>query len=380
VAVIGVGVVGLAIGRILAMAGKEVLLIEKSSAICTETSARNSEVIHAGIYYPKDSKKAKFCVQGKNKLYKYCVERGIGHKRCGKLLVATNETQLANDIPALHEKAIRNGVTDCRILSKEDVQAMEPHVECKGALFSPSSGIVDSHSFYVNMVGDCENAGASLALNTTIQDATVLHKNHDCGKICLYADDTWISCDYVINSAGLWADEVASLIHSTNDEITMWHPPKHFYAKGTYFRLEGKTPFHHLIYPVPEPGGLGVHATIDWGGISVKFGPDVEWLKPGIRPNEISFNADPSRGNLFYEAIRKYWPDLPEQKLVPDYAGVRPKLSHPSLTHASNFEDFRIVGPETHGIPGLVHLFGIESPGLTSSMAIAEYVKELLQL
>jgi L-2-hydroxyglutarate oxidase LhgO len=392
VAVIGVGAVGLAIGRALAMAGKEVLLLERSSAICTETSARNSEVIHAGIYYPQNSLKAKFCVQGKQLLYEYCKERSISHKRCGKLIVATNRTQLTNDIPALHQKAIMNGVTDCQIISKEDVHVMEPNVTCEGALYSPSSGIVDSHSFFVNMLADCENAGSSLALNTKIQDAQTVREGSDGStKICLYADDTWISCDYVINSAGLWADEVASLIHQRpkdvddddddNNNITMkWHPPKHYYAKGTYFRLEGKTPFQHLIYPVPEPGGLGVHATIDWGGTGVKFGPDVEWLHPDTRPEEISYNPDPNRGDGFYDEIRKYWPALPEGKLVADYVGVRPKLTHPSVASASKFEDFRIVGPETHGVPGLVHLLGIESPGLTSSMAIAKYVKDLLKI
>ena len=270
----------------------------------------------------------------------------------------------------LQEKAIQNGVSDIRLLTPEDVQYLEPEVKCVGALLSPSTGVVDSHSFCLSLLADAENHGETLALNTKVDDATILD-----GKVCLHADGTWIQCDYVVNSSGLWAHQVASLIHKNH----IWRPPPHYFAKGTYFRLEGKPPFQHLVYPVPEPGGLGVHATVDWSGLSVKFGPDVEWLDPDVHPKDICLDPDPQRGKTFYEQVRKYWPLLPDQKLVPDYVGIRPKLNHPSTESSGlSFMDFQIVGHEVHGVSGLIHLFGIESPGLTSSMAIADHIRDTL--
>lgn len=383
VAVIGAGVVGLAITRALTKAGKEVLLLEKEKRVCTATSSRNSEVIHAGLYYPPSSYKAKFCVKGKKLLYDYCEEREISHRRCGKLIVATNQTQMETNLPSLHEKAHSNGVSDVKMLSKADVQFLEPTIECIGALLSPSTGVLDSHAYYLNLLADCEEA--SVALTTRVDDIMVAN-----GKVCLKSDDgTWISCDHVVNCAGLYASVLATKIH--RKDTSNWQPPKQFFAKGTYFRLDGVASalspgFQHLIYPVPEQGGLGVHATIDWSGNGVKFGPDVEWLSPEQRPDDITYDPDPTRGNKFYSEIRKYWPDLPDNSLFVDFVGVRPKLSHPSLLEGTlavtapnvAFDDFQIAGPKTHGISGLIHLFGIESPGLTSSLGIAEHVRQMV--
>ena len=284
--------------------------------------------------------------------------------------MATNQEQLEQELPRLQERASQNGVEDTRILSREDVRLLEPEVECCGALMSPSTGVVDSHSYFLSLLADAEDNGATLALHTSVDDATIVD-----GKVRLHADGVWIECDKVVNSAGLWAHKVASRIHNNHH----WQPPPHFFAKGTYFRLEGKPPFNHLIYPVPEAGGLGVHATIDWSGLAVKFGPDVEWLDPNVNPSKINLEPDPSRGDKFYEQVRKYWPLLPDKALVPDYVGIRPKLHHPRVQSSElGFMDFTVAGSDAHGVPGLIHLFGIESPGLTSSMAIADHVSNLL--
>jgi L-2-hydroxyglutarate oxidase LhgO len=383
VAVIGAGVIGLAVARALIAAGKEVLLVEKEYTVCTATSSRNSEVIHGGLYYPPGSFKAKLCVAGKTSLYKYCKERGIPHRRCGKIVVATNQHQLEKELPLLLKKARSNGVNDVRILSKADVQFLEPDVECVGALLSPSTGVLDSHTYYQNLLADCE--GSSIAFQSEVEDVRFVN-----GQICLKANDgTWICCDHFVNCTGLNASLLATKIHESTG-ASKWQPPKQYFAKGTYFRLEGGTStspnFQHLIYPVPEPGGLGVHATIDWSGSSVKFGPDVEWLSLETTPEHINYDPDPTRGKKFYSEIRKYWPGLADGKLTADYVGVRPKLSHPSILHGQSsgfqpklpFDDFQIVGPEIHGIPGLIHLFGIESPGLTSGMGIAEHVRRMV--
>jgi L-2-hydroxyglutarate oxidase LhgO len=382
VAVIGAGVVGLAITRALTRAGKEVLLVEKETGICTATSSRNSEVIHGGLYYPPSSHRAIFCVEGKKLLYDYCRERDIPYRRCGKLIVATEQTQMEQELPSLLQRAELNGVNDVRLMSKADVRFLEPAIECVGALLSPSTGVLDSHTYYLNLLADCEEA--TVALRTRVEDLQLAN-----GGVRLRTEDgTWISCDHCINCSGLHASLLATKIHGR--DTSRWQPPNQFLAKGTYFRLEGggdrlvstSPRFQHLIYPVPEPGGLGVHATIDWSGHGVKFGPDVEWMTPETRPDEINYDPDPTRGHKFYAEIRKYWPDLPDGKLAADYVGVRPKLSHPSLVDASYaclpFDDFQIVGPETHGISGLIHLFGIESPGLTSSLGIAEHVRQMV--
>ncbi|KAL3942981.1 MAG: hypothetical protein SGBAC_002932, partial [Bacillariaceae sp.] len=287
--------------------------------------------------------------------------------KCGKLVVATLPSQLSTELRALRKKSRRNGVNNLKLVSREDVKVMEPDVECHGALWSPSTGVVDSHSFMYSLLADAEKHSAQLVLNTAVEDAAV-----DSDGIFLKADETWIRCDSVINSGGLWANHIANMLHRT----TLWQPPRAYFAKGNYFRLQGKAPFDRLIYPVPEPGGLGVHATVDWGGPTVKFGPDVEWVDPSVsNPGEVSLDVDPTRGDTFYNEVRKYWPDLQDNQLVPDYVGVRPKLSHPSLQSPLPFEDFRIYGPEAHAVPGLIHLLGVESPGLTSSMAIAEDIR-----
>lgn len=368
--VVGGGVIGLATSRALAERGREVLILDRAAIIGSETSSRNSEVIHAGLYYPQDSNKAKFCVEGKQLLYEYCKSRHVPVNQCGKLVVATNESQWKRDLPKMKEQANKNGVLDVELSSCEQVQELEPQVDCFGALWSPSTGVVDSHSFMISLLADAEQHGATLALNSKVENAFVSSDG-----VMLEVDGTLISCQTLVNSAGLWADEIARMIHSD----TEWKPPKQYFAKGNYFRLEGvKSPFQHLVYPVPEAaGGLGVHATIGWADNSVKFGPDVEWLSPDTLPDNIDMTPDPSRGESFYAAIRKYWSALPEDSLAPDYSGIRPKLSHPE-TPSGLPVDFYIAGKQQHGIPGLVHLLGMESPGLTSSMAIAEYVAEML--
>jgi len=366
-------------------------------------------VIHAGLYYPKDSFKAKFCVRGKQLLYDYCRARSIDYKKCGKLIVATQLEQRTTKLPVLQQHAMGNGVHDTQILSAEDVKVLEPQVECVGALWSPSTGVVDSHSFMLSLLADAEEYGATLALHSNLMTATNNaslssnregadeSKNHDQhdnskdGGIYLPMDqDTWLQCRTVINSTGLWAHHVAETIHHYNHnhkgrqakEQGPFPIPQQYYAKGNYFRLGGcaPIPFQHLVYPLPEPGGLGVHATIDWSGQSVKFGPDVEWISPNVKhPEDIDLRPMSERANGFYQQIRKYWPYLPDHALVPDYAGIRPKLHHPSLLAGENtaaFYDFQIITPDQHGIPGLIHLLGMESPGLTSSMAIGEYIAE----
>ena len=318
VIVVGAGVIGLAITRVLAKAGKEVLLLEKDSHICTETSSRNSEVIHAGLYYPQQSQKAKFCFEGKQLLYQYCEERGIIHRKCGKIIVASTKDQLSDHLPSLLKKAHKNGVTDVRMLSREDVRILEPEVECFGGLFSPSTGILDSHSFYLNLLTDVEDNGATVILRSKVEDADVIDN-----KVCLNIDGNWLSADTVINCAGLHSHNIAAKIHkqSKDDDTTTWQPPKQYFAKGTYFRLDGKSPFRHLIYPVPEPGGLGIHATIDWSGTGTKFGPDVEWLDHNTLPQDINYDPNPRSRDKFAEAIQKYYPDLPRERLQPDYVG-----------------------------------------------------------
>ena len=400
VAVIGAGVIGLAVARVLAQAGKEVILLERASTIgsgaCTtpiafflqrtmrhnliilidypksETSSRNSEVIHAGLYYPPSSFKGRFCVRGKEMLYEYCRSRHVPHQRCGKIIVATQETQWSQDLPRLRDQAQANGVLDVEIYSREKVQALEPQVECLGGLYSPSTGVLDSHSFMVSLLADAEDDGANLALNSKVESGSVGPDG-----IELNVGDFSLVCDAVVNSAGLWADQVARRIHAN----TTWQPPKQYFCKGNYFHLQGvKTPFRHLVYPLPEAaGGLGVHATIDWSGQAVKFGPDVEWLDQDASPDTIDLTTNPARLESFYDAVRKYWPDLPDDALVPDYAGIRPKLHHPSVSQTGTPADFMIMDSDEHGVPGLIHLLGMESPGLTSSMAVAEYVGQRLR-
>ena len=357
--VVGAGVVGLAVARALALQGREVMVLEAADAIGTGTSSRNSEVIHAGLYYPTGSLKARLCVQGKEMLYAYCAERGVPHRRCGKLLVATSSNQLER-LKSIEAGAQANGVQDLQWLSREQALAMEPALECVGALHSPSTGIVDSHSLMLALQGDLEHAGGLVALNSPLALAVI-----ELNAINLEAmDGTQLRARTVVNAAGLYAQGLAARFAGL-DSV---HVPATHFAKGSYFTLAGKAPFSRLIYPVPEAAGLGVHLTLDLGG-QAKFGPDVQWVDSAD-----DLLVDPARGEAFYAEVRKYWPALRDGALMPGYAGIRPKIYGAGAPAA----DFVIQGPAVHGVPGLVNLFGIESPGLTSALAIAEHVAALV--
>lgn len=358
--VIGAGVIGLAIARALALRGRDVVVLEAESAIGTATSSRNSEVIHAGIYYPRDSLKARFCVAGRDRLYAYCAERGIAHRRCGKLIVATRTDQ-DGALDALLAQAHANGVGDLVRISADDARTMEPSLHCTGALSSPSTGIIDSHGLMVALLADAESAGASLVLRSPAVGGAVAadHIDVDVGG----NDPVRIRARTLVNSAGLFAQSVASSLQG----FPRQHVPPTYYCKGNYFTLAGRAAFSRLIYPVPESAGLGVHVTLDLGG-QMRFGPDVQWI------DTIDYTVDPRRGDSFYAAIRTYWPGLPDDSLAPAYCGIRPKLSG----RGTPANDFVIQGPRAHGVPGLVNLFGIESPGLTASLAIADHVCDLL--
>jgi L-2-hydroxyglutarate oxidase LhgO len=313
-------------------------------------------------------------------LYDYLKDRHIPHNKCGKLIVATGDKEQKSRLIHLKNQAIKNGVDDLKVLSKEDVQVLEPEVRCEGALWSASTGVLDSHSFLVALLADAELNSATLSLSASIDGGQT--SSNESGNVVLHADGLHLKCDTVVNCAGLYAHEVAQRIHYNDSEAckVQWTPPQQYFAKGNYFRLHQRKiqPFSHLVYPMPEPGGLGVHATIDWAGTTTKFGPDVEWIHPSMNPKDIDLKVEAARANTFYAAIRNYWPSLQDGALVPDYAGLRPKLYHPSSNknNASNFVDFVIAEPTDHGVPGLYHLFGIESPGLTSSLSIANYVAE----
>ena len=361
--VIGAGVVGLAVARQLALAGQQPLIIERHHAIGMETSARNSEVIHAGLYYAPDSLKARLCLRGRDLLYAWCRERGIAHRRCGKLVVASREGQRAQ-LEALARRAADNGVDDLRPLERAEAQALEPALHCVAALLSPSAGIIDSHAYLLSLLGDAEAHGAILAASSAVTAMRLVR-----GGIEIRVDDDpkpLLLARRVINAAGLHAPALARAIEGFP---TAQVPVEHF-AKGSYFTLDGRAPFSRLVYPVPQPGGLGVHLTLDLAG-QARFGPDVEWLEPG---QAFDYAVDPARAAAFHQAIRDYWPGLHPGRLLPGYAGIRPKLAGPGEAAA----DFRIDGPQGHGVPGLVNLFGIESPGLTASLAIAERVGDLL--
>lgn len=364
--IVGAGVVGLAVGRAMALAGKEVLILESEDAFGTGTSSRNSEVIHAGIYYPAGSLKARLCVSGRHMLYNYCVERGIPHLRCGKLIVATSNDHIER-LAEIQKKALANGVLGSdalQILNSKEANAMEPELQCLAALWSPSTGIVDSHALMLSYLGDLENAGGLLALQSKFETAEVVQTNSNTQFVVRTVDGTEILANQVINAAGLYAPQVARQFSGTHLDLI----PKAYFAKGNYFSLSGRSPFSRLIYPVPEAAGLGVHLTLDMAG-QAKFGPDVEWVDS---PEHLSVDA--RRGDAFYAEVRKYWPGLKDGALIPAYAGIRPKISSPQEAAA----DFCIMGPQQHGTPGLVHLLGIESPGLTSSLAIAAEVAQLL--
>jgi len=351
--VVGAGVVGLAIARELAMAGREVVILDAEDAIGTHTSSRNSEVIHAGIYYPKGSLKARACVEGKHLLYEYCASHGVPHRRCGKLIVATDQAQL-EELNSIRARAHANAVEDVDWIAKEEVARLEPELFCVGALHSPSTGIIDSHALMLAYLGDAEAHGAMLALKSRFERAAVGD-----GFEVHVAGSEPIACNVLVNSAGLRAPTVAKSIEGYDERLA----PGEFYAKGNYYSLTRRSPFSRLVYPVPEPGGLGVHVTLDMAG-QARFGPDVEWVE------RIDYDVDPRRAERFYAAIRRYWPGLPDGALLPGYSGIRPKTAGPG----EPAPDFHIQGPAQHGVPGLVHLFGIESPGLTASLALADAV------
>ena len=342
-------------------------------------------MIHAGIYYPHNSLKAKLCVTGKRMLYDYCKDRGIPFKNTGKLIVATNESQLKFDLRKIIHHAKRNGVDDLILLTSDDVGQSEPHIKCHGAIYSPSTGIVDSHEFMTHLLLDAEANGSILALQSPVEEARIAN-DYKNGKqlLMLQVGGMKLICDTVINCAGLHANHLASQIFTSwngvdNHNDFPGNRPQ-FYAKGNYFKLQGQmAPFQHLVYPVPENGGLGIHSTIDLSG-AVKFGPDIEWIdKSVLNPSDIDLTVDPCRSETFYSAIRKYWPDLQDGSLVPDYAGIRPKLGHISddKNGETIYSDFLIQTKDDHRIDGFINLLGIESPGLTSSLAIAEYVAQL---
>lgn len=356
--VIGAGVVGLACARALAGVGMEVLVLEVANAIGTGTSSRNSEVIHAGIYYPAGSLKARLCVQGRRMLYDYCDRRGVAYRRCGKLIVATSPEQRAA-LQQILSHGQANGVHDLVAIEADAAVALEPALRCVAALHSPSTGIIDSHALMLALQGDLERAGGVLALQSPFDGAL-----RDGAGWVVRSADTELACRVLVNSAGLHACDVARQIEG----LPAARVPLARFAKGHYFTLARRAPFSRLIYPVPQAAGLGVHLTLDLGG-QAKFGPDVQWVDDAT-----DYSVDPARAEGFYAEVRKYWPGLPDGVLTPGYAGIRPKVHGPGEPAA----DFMIEGPAQHGLPGLVNLFGIESPGLTSSLAIADHVLALL--
>jgi L-2-hydroxyglutarate oxidase LhgO len=359
--VIGAGVVGLAIGRALALRGLETIVLERTNAIGTGTSSRNSEVIHAGLYYPTGSLKARLCVRGRAQLYAYLDAHGIAHRRCGKLLVATSAVQQAR-LGDIQAQAARNGVDDLRLLDAAALRAMEPELNAVAALHSPSTGIVDSHGLMLALLGDLRAQGGALAL---LSPAQAVVCGQDAHVVQVGGDQaSELQARWVVNAAGLWAPDLAARIGG----LAPQHVPTARYAKGHYFALAGRAPFSRLIYPVPEDAGLGVHLTLDLAG-QARFGPDVEWITPAS-PDAIDYRVDPTRAAAFEAAIRRYWPALPPNALQPAYSGVRPKLQQPGEAA----HDFVLQGPAEHGVRGLLNLYGIESPGLTASLAIADEV------
>jgi L-2-hydroxyglutarate oxidase LhgO len=360
-AVIGAGVVGLAVARELALAGRDVLVLEAAETFGTATSSRNSEVVHAGLYYPPGSLKARMCRRGRDLLYRHLETRGIDHLRCGKLVVATDtgEVELLRRVA---NRALANGVEDVRWLSGNEATALEPEVRCLAALLSPSTGIFDSHGYMLSLKGEAEAHGAAFAFHAAVVGGAAREAGIE---LSVVNDGAQIGllCRTVVNCAGLGAQGVARSIRGLPADTV---PPLH-YSKGCYFSLAARPPFARLVYPPPDHASIGLHYTRDLAGRG-RFGPDAQWVE------KIDYDVDARRAELFYASIRRYWPDLPDNSLHPDYAGVRPKIQAPDEPP----RDFMIQGPEAHGVPGLINLFGIESPGLTASLAIAEHVAERL--
>jgi L-2-hydroxyglutarate oxidase LhgO len=361
VLVIGAGVVGLAVARAAALAGHDVIVAEATEGIGNGVSSRNSEVIHGGMYYPADSLRAKHCVRGRCMLYAYCASHGVPHRQCGKLIVATSIAELAK-IESIHKQGLLNGVEGLELIFGNAVTAVEPALACIGAVHSPHTGIVDSHGLMLALQGDLEDRGGMIAFGTKIERLAQSPEGWD---VTFGGDEAGtLSVDAVINSAGL----AASALARATEGYSAQRAPKIVLAKGNYFGYAGKPAFSRLIYPAPVDGGLGIHVTLDLAG-RMRFGPDVEWIESE------NYEVDPQRADSFYARIRTYWPELPDGTLVPDYAGIRPKLTGPGEAPA----DFMIEGPAAHGLPRLVHLFGIESPGLTSALSIADDVVAMLE-
>ena len=353
--VVGAGVVGLAIGRSLALAGRDVVVLEAEPEIGMHTSSRNSEVIHAGIYYEQNSLKARLCVQGRDMLYDYCETRHVPYKRIGKLIVASHENDLER-LYAIQTKAKHNGVTDLAQIGIAEIREREPAIDAETALFSPSTGIVDSHSLMLSLQADIEAKGGVALTHSKVEN---IRNTSDGFELSLEGSDENFRCGTLVNSAGLFAGQLAGRIGGLDGK----HVPRTYLAVGHYFAYQGKSPFNHLVYPLPIDGGLGVHATNDMGGCA-RFGPDVEWI------DNIDYAFDESRKDDFVHSIRRFFPGLDEARLIPAYTGIRPKLAGPG----EPFQDFAIQSEREHGVPGLVNLFGIESPGLTACLAIGDYV------
>ena len=358
--VVGAGVVGIAVARALAQAGRDVLVLEAAEGIGTETSSRNSEVIHAGIYYPKDSLMARFCVQGRRMLYGFCDDRGVPYDRCGKLIVATSDDETQR-LAGIKARAEANGVEGMALLDAADARAMEPNLACTAALLSPATGIIDSHAYMLALQGEAEAAGAMFVFHAPVTGGRVAG---DGVEIDIGGPEPMsLHCRLVVNSAGLHAPALARAIAGMPTQLI----PREYYAKGNYFTLADRSPFSRLIYPVPVPGGLGVHLTIDLGG-QARFGPDVEWI------DGLDYSVDPRRADGFYDAGRRSWPGLKDGSLQPGYAGIRPKI----VPKGAPGQDFVIQDGAVHGVAGLLNLFGIESPGLTAAIAIGAHVREML--
>ena len=358
--VVGAGVVGLAVGRALARRGLETLVLERESAIGTGISSRNSEVIHAGLYYPQGSLKARLCVEGREQLYAYCTAQGVAHRRCGKLVVATAPGQLPG-LAQLAARARGNGVRDLRMLDASEARALEPALRCDAALLSPSSGIVDSHGLMISLQGDLERAGGAVALRSPVQAM----RGGGGYRIEVGGGEPMVlRARWLVNAAGLRAQTLAA----TMPDLDARNVPQSNFSKGSYFALAGRAPFSRLVYPLPQDAWLGVHLTLDLGG-QARFGPDAQWLDVA-GADAIDYSVDPARADAFYADVRRYWPGLPDGALQPAYSGVRPKIHGPG----EPAPDFCVQGPREHGLAGLVNLFGIESPGLTSCLALADEV------
>ena len=365
--IIGAGAVGLAIARKAALAGRDVILVESNDSFGMETSSRNSEVIHAGIYYPDDSLKGQLCVKGAMAMYEFCEARGITTKNYGKLIVATDDSQIEG-LEALKEKGERNNVPGLEIISGETLSQKEPNLKAVAALYSPLTGVVDSHGYMVQLEAEAENAGAIIAYQSRFVSAhQSAHQSANGYDVVIdgQGEEMTLSCRQIINAAGHGSFQVSRNIDAMNDASI----PPHYIAKGQYFTTTKKPPFSHLIYPMPSGGGLGIHLTIDTQG-GARFGPDIQWV------DDMDYSVDPNDRDKFHQLVSSYWPDLEPEDLVPAWAGMRPKI----YDNGKVFQDFTIHQQSEHGAEGVVALYAIDSPGLTSSLALADHVMALEEL